>query len=395
MRSPANAAEKPRRMTSEVLRQVSGARKGRVRYTERTRRNVASRKKKTGADPDSRPSEGRTVGSEEVLGDDRFDRLFRPQSLSEFVGQEKHRKNLKVYVQAAKRRDEPLDHIILCGPPGLGKTTLAYILAKEMGVSLSTTSGPAVEHKGVLSGVLTRLGRADILFIDEIHRLGAPVEEALYPAIEDFRIDIMTGDGAYSESISVDIKPFTLIGATTRMGLLTKPLHERFGVTIRLDFYPPKDLEKIVLRSAKLLGIECDKDGAAELAKRSRGTPRVANRLLRRVRDFAEIEGNGRIDTSIVKTTCERLEVDDGGLDEMDRRLLGIIIEHYDGGPVGVETLAAALAEPRDTIEDVYEPYLLQQGFLGRTPRGRVANKKAYEHLRIDPDEGVKQRSLF
>jgi Holliday junction DNA helicase RuvB len=306
-----------------------------------------------------RMASGGVFGEEE-----RFDRIFRPGTLDEFVGQEQHKQNLRVYVEAARRRKEPLDHILLCGPPGLGKTTLAHILAKEMGVELFVTSGPAVEHKGVLTGLLTRVARSDILFIDEIHRLSATVEEALYPAIEDFRIDIMMGDGAYAESIQLDIKPFTLVGATTRTGLLTKPLQERFGVTLRLDFYPVSDLEQIVSRSAKLLEIECDQDGA--------------------------------IDRKIVDIACQRLGIDSGGLDEMDRRLLGILIDHYDGGPVGVETIAAALAEPRDTIEDVYEPYLLQQGYLGRTPRGRIATKKAYEHLgKVAPTRGTNQGSLF
>jgi Holliday junction DNA helicase RuvB len=261
-------------------------------------------------------------------------------------------------------------------------------------VSLHVTSGPAVEHKGVLSGMLTRLERRDVLFVDEIHRLTPTVEEALYPAIEEFRIDVMMGDGAFAESLSLDLKPFTLIGATTRTGLLTKPLHERFGVTLRLDFYPPEDLERIVRRSARLIGIACDDAGARDLAARARGTPRVANRLLRRVRDFAEVEGSGVIDGPIVRFTCERLDVDAAGLDEMDRRLLRVLVEHYDGGPVGVETIAAALAEPRDTVEDVYEPYLLQQGFLGRTPRGRVATRKAYEHLGLSR-EAEPQGRLF
>ena len=327
--------------------------------------------------------------------DGRFDRLFRPETLDEFVGQEKHKDNLRVFVHAARKRREPLDHVLLCGPPGLGKTTLANILAREMGVQLHVSSGPAIEHKGYLSGLLTRLERGDILFIDEIHRLSAPVEEALYPAIEDFRIDVMTGEGVYAESVPLAVKPFTLIGATTRTGLLTKPLHERFGLTLRLDFYPPADLERIILRSARLLGIPCEPAGAHELAARARGTPRVANRLLRRVRDFAEVEGNGKIDTKIVALTCSRLEVDAVGLDEMDRRLLKVLIEHYEGGPVGVETIAAALAEPRDTIEDVYEPYLLQQGFLGRTPRGRIATRKAYEHLGVAYETGTKQGRLF
>jgi Holliday junction DNA helicase RuvB len=354
---------------------------------------MASRKK-VAQEPAPEPGP-RVVGPGPAVEDDRFDRLFRPKTLDDFVGQSKHKDNLRVYVKAARQRGEPLDHILLSGPPGLGKTTLAHILASELGVQLFVTSGPAIEHKGALTGVLTRLGRNDILFIDEIHRLSAPVEETLYPAIEDFRIDVVTGDGPYAESIRIDIKPFTLIGATTREGLLTQPMHERFGVTMRLDFYPVADLEHIILRNAALLGISCEKAGAHELARRSRGTPRVANRLLRRVRDFAEVEGDGKIDSGIVNVTCDRLEVDEGGLDEMDRRLLRVLIEHYQGGPVGVETLAAALAEPRDTIEDVYEPYLLQQGFIGRTPRGRVANKRAYEHLGIPFAEAPRQTKLF
>lgn len=355
--------------------------------------------KTSGGDHVEPPDEPRVVDATQAFDDERLDRVFRPEKLDDFVGQKRHVENLRVYVEAAKRRKEPLDHILLCGPPGLGKTTLANILANEMGVQLFSTSGPAVEHKGVLTGLLTRLERGDVLFIDEIHRLSAVVEEALYPAIEDYRIDIMTGDGPYAESIPIDVRPFTLIGATTRTGLLTKPLQERFGVTLRLDFYPVEDLRQIVQRSAKLLEVPCDKKGATELAARSRGTPRVANRLLRRVRDFAEVEGTGVIDAAIVESSCERLDVDHAGLDVMDRRLLRVIIDHYRGGPVGVETIAAALAEPRDTIEDVYEPYLLQQGLLGRTPRGRIATQKAYEHLGVPFDGGKrpssKQGKLF
>src|SRR4029079_10653965 len=323
----------------------------------------------------------RVLSPVESGDDDRFDRLFRPNSLDEYIGQAKHKDNLKVFVEAARRRREPLDHILFCGPPGLGKTTLAHILAQEMGVTLHATSGPAVEHKGALAGLLTKLEARDVLFIDEIHRLTPAVEESLYPAIEAFQIDIMTGDGPYATTIQLALKPFTMVGATTRTGLLTAPLLSRFGYIVRLDYYPVEDLEKIILRSAGLLDVPIDPAGARELAARSRGTPRVANRLLRRARDFAEVLGKGAITAAIAKTTAERLEVDSAGLDEMDRRLLTVIIEHYEGGPVGIDTIAAALSEPRDTVEDVYEPFLLQQGFLGRTPRGRIATRRAYEHL--------------
>lgn len=336
----------------------------------------------------------RVLSPGESGDDDRFDRLFRPSSLDEYIGQSKHKDNLKVFVEAARRRKEPLDHILFCGPPGLGKTTLAYILAKEMGVTLHSTSGPAVEHKGALAGLLTKLEANDLLFIDEIHRLTPAVEESLYPAIEAFQIDIMTGDGPYATTIQLALKPFTLVGATTRTGLLTAPLLSRFGYIVRLDYYPVEDLEKIILRSAGLLDVPIDPAGARELATRSRGTPRVANRLLRRARDFAEVLGQGAITAAIAKITAERLEVDSAGLDEMDRRLLTVIIEHYEGGPVGIDTIAAALSEPRDTVEDVYEPFLLQQGFLGRTPRGRIATRKAYEHLG-KPMPTPKQGDMF
>jgi Holliday junction DNA helicase RuvB len=337
-----------------------------------------------------------TDGAEQ--GDDaRFERSLRPRTLDDYVGQTKHKENLRVFVEASRRRGEPLDHLLLSGPPGLGKTTLAQILAHEMGVELHMTNGPVVEHKGALAGLLTKLGKNDILFIDEIHRLNPVVEESLYPAMEDFRIDVMTGDGAFASSIQIPVQPFTLIGATTRTGLLTAPLFSRFGHIIRLDFYPEEDLARIVQRSAGLLEVEIAPGAALAIARRSRGTPRVANRLLRRVRDFAEVLGTGKVDDAIVMKACERLDVDAVGFDEMDRRLLKVIIDDYDGGPVGVETLAAALGEPRDTIEDVYEPYLLQQGYLGRTPRGRVATRKAYEHLKVPfPGSAAqKQKPLF
>lgn len=338
----------------------------------------------------------RVITPAAVDDDDRFDRLFRPDSLDEYVGQDKHRQNLKVFVEAAKRRREPVDHTLFCGPPGLGKTTLAHIVAREMGVTLHSTSGPAIEHKGALAGLLTKLEARDVLFIDEIHRLTPAVEESLYPAIEAFKIDIMTGDGPYATTIQLALKPFTLIGATTRTGLLTAPLLSRFGYVVRLDYYPVEDLQKIITRSARLIEVPIDPEGAHALAARARGTPRVANRLLRRARDFAEILGTGCITAQIANITADRLEIDTAGLDEMDRRLLMVIIEHYDGGPVGIDTIAAALSEPRDTIEDVYEPYLLQQGFLGRTPRGRIATRKAYEHLgRTMPTKNTPQGDLF
>jgi holliday junction DNA helicase RuvB len=352
--------------------------------------------KREGA-PKSEP-EARAIDAELQRDDVVVERALRPKTLDDYIGQTKHKDNLRVFVEASRRRGEPLDHLLLSGPPGLGKTTLAQILAHEMGVELHMTNGPVVEHKGALAGLLTKLGKNDILFIDEIHRLNPVVEESLYPAMEDFRIDVVTGDGAFASSIQIPVQPFTLIGATTRTGLLTAPLFSRFGHIIRLDFYPASELAKIVERSASLLGVTIAPAAAHALARRARGTPRIANRLLRRVRDFAEVLGTGVIDEAIVDDSAKRLDVDAAGFDEMDRRLLRIIIEDYDGGPVGVETLAAAMNEPRDTIEDVYEPYLLQQGYLGRTPRGRVATRKAYEHLALTPPEAspaAQQAALF
>jgi Holliday junction DNA helicase RuvB len=350
-------------------------------------RSRANAPEETGA---SRPLDGAAQAD-----DAQFDRTLRPKTFDDYVGQSKHKDNLRVFVQAAKKRGEPLDHILLSGPPGLGKTTLAHILAHEMGVQLVTTSGPVIEHKGALAAILTtKLQKNDILFVDEIHRLNPVVEESLYPALDDLVIDIMTGEGAFASTVQIPLQPFTLVGATTRTGLLTAPLFSRFGHVVRLDFYPPEDLARIVTRSARLLGVALEGDAAQEIARRARGTPRVANRLLRRVRDFAEVLGTGRIDLERVIHACQRLEVDEAGLDEMDRKYLAVLIDHYDGGPVGVEALAAALAEPRDTLEDVVEPFLIQQGYVGRTPRGRLANKKAYAALgRRPPDKS--QGGLF
>jgi len=326
--------------------------------------------------------------------DQQYDITLRPQRFSEFVGQNKIKQNLGVYVQAAKKRKGPLDHVLLCGPPGLGKTTLAIILGQEMGVNISMAAGPAIEHKGQLAALLTKLGSGDLLFIDEIHRLTAVVEENLYTAVEDFRIDIVQGDGPYATTLQLPLRPFTLVGATTRTGLLTSPMLSRFGIVERLDYYPAEDLADIVKRSARLLEITIEHEAALEIARRSRGTPRITNRLLRRARDFAEVLGDGRIDLKMASEALERLDVDHAGLDQMDRRLLNTIIQHYKGGPVGVDTLAAALSEPRDTLEDVYEPYLLQQGFLARTARGRVATDRAFEHLGIPLPTG-RQGALF
>ncbi|MFI5306437.1 MAG: Holliday junction branch migration DNA helicase RuvB [Polyangiales bacterium] len=331
----------------------------------------------------SQNANGRVVDAAKLKDDGELDRALRPTRFDEFVGQHKIMGNLQVYVQAAKQRGEPLDHVLLCGPPGLGKTTVAHILGNELGSNVATAHGPAIEHKGQLAALLTRMERGDVLFIDEIHRLSPVIEENLYTAVEDFRIDIVQGDGPYAATLQLPLAPFTLIGATTRTGLLTNPMLSRFGIVERLDYYPAEELAEIVRRSARLLAINLHEDAAVEIARRARGTPRIANRLLRRARDFASVLGDGSIDRKVADEALLRLEVDDAGLDAMDRRLLSVVIEHYKGGPVGVDTLAAVLSEPRDTLEDVYEPYLLQQGFLARTARGRVATDKAYEHMAV------------
>jgi holliday junction DNA helicase RuvB len=340
----------------------------------------------------SEQSNARMLGADRGLEDREYDITLRPSRFDEFIGQRKLKDNLRVYVEAARRRGGPLDHVLFCGPPGLGKTTLSLILAQEMGVNLAMASGPAIEHKGQLAALLTKLERGDVLFIDEIHRLSPIVEENLYTAVEDFRIDIVQGDGPYAATLQLPIAPFTLVGATTRTGLLTSPMLSRFGIVERLDYYPADELTEVVLRSARLLRIEIEPSAAAEIARRARGTPRIVNRLLRRARDFAEVLSDGRIDAKLASEALRRLEVDDAGLDEMDRRYLRIIMDHYKGGPVGIDTLAAALSEPRDTLEDVYEPFLLQQGFLARTARGRVVTDRAYQHLGIAPPAREQQR---
>ncbi|MBW2461403.1 MAG: Holliday junction branch migration DNA helicase RuvB [Deltaproteobacteria bacterium] len=333
-------------------------------------------------------SESREVGPVAQQDDARYDISLRPSRFDEFVGQDKIKDNLKVFVAAANNRGDPLDHVLFHGPPGLGKTTLSFILAEELGVNQTLASGPAIEHKGQLASLLTKLEPRDVLFIDEIHRLSPVVEETLYTAIEDFRIEVVHGDGPYAAAIQVPLNPFTLVGATTRTGLLTSPMLSRFGYEARLDYYDPEDLAQIVTRSAGLLEVELTDDGALEIARRSRGTPRIANRLLRRARDFAEVLGDGTLNEGTAGSALDRLDVDDRGLDLMDRRLLRVIIDVYNGGPVGVEALAAALSEPRDTVEDVYEPYLIQQGYLARTARGRTATDLAYAHLGIEQPSG-------
>lgn len=321
----------------------------------------------------------RAEGASVRSSSDNLDETIRPQRLDDFIGQEELRANMRVFLNAARERGQAMDHVLFYGNPGLGKTTLARIMAAELGVNLVTTSGPVLERSGDLAAILTNLSRHDILFVDEIHRMPVSVEEVLYPAMEDFKLDLVIGQGPAARTVKLDIEPFTLVGATTRLGLLSSPLRDRFGIVNRLEFYTPEELARVVMRAARILNVPVTEDGALEIGRRSRGTPRIANRLLRRVRDFAGVYGEGVVDGEQARNALSRLDVDERGLDEMDRKILTLLIEHFDGGPVGVKTLAVACSEEVRTLEDIYEPYLIQCGFLKRTPRGRVATQRAYK----------------